>query len=161
MLTMGLFMLWGIIDPMRAHGWFMVSMAHILMAFPFVQKGVISALEAVPPELKETAMILGETPWRTFKKVELPLVSSRIIAMGLLAFTYSIGEMGATMILGGREWMTLSVMIKVYLGRRAFLFAAAASGFLLMISTALVVLMGIILNRGLKILTGGGRKWEK
>ncbi|MEM2636907.1 MAG: iron ABC transporter permease [Candidatus Korarchaeota archaeon] len=146
MLTLGLFVVWNYIDPSRIFRWMAIIIAHITLVFPFVQRGISSALESIPSSYRESALTLA-TPFKVFQKVEFPMISPQVIAMGFFAFTYSLGEMGATMALGSREYMTISVMMRYYLGMRQYLLAASSGGFLLVISLLLIVFASLSMER--------------
>ena len=55
-----------------------------------------NAAEEVDPAYEEVSMTLGAKPFQAFRKVLFPIIKSAVIAGGILAFTRSLGETGAT-----------------------------------------------------------------
>src|SRR6185503_12513231 len=53
--------------------------------------------------LEEAAQDLGATPWRTFRRVTLPLIAPGILAAALLAFSLSIDDFVVTQFNAGTE----------------------------------------------------------
>jgi thiamine transport system permease protein len=94
-----------------------IPIAHSLVALPFVVRTLQPALTSIPKVLREAAAILGASPWRVWREVELPIVSRAVLVSAVFAFTISLGEFGATSFLARPEYPTLPVAIFRYLAQ--------------------------------------------
>jgi thiamine transport system permease protein len=95
----------------------LVVLAHTLVALPFVVRSVMPALHAISPRLREAAGLLGASPWRVWREIDLPIVARAVLVGAVFAFTISMGEFGATSMIARPERPTLPVAIYRYLGR--------------------------------------------
>ncbi|MBN1811115.1 MAG: iron ABC transporter permease [Anaerolineae bacterium] len=95
----------------------LVVLAHTLVALPFVVRSVLPALQSINPRLRESAALLGASPWRVRREVDLPIVARAVLVGAVFAFTISMGEFGATSLIARPERPTLPVAIYRYLGR--------------------------------------------
>ncbi|MEE9584522.1 MAG: molybdate ABC transporter permease subunit [Candidatus Brocadiales bacterium] len=81
--------------------WYAAVLASAVIAFPLLVRVARVAMEEVDPRLENAARTLGASPWRVFCTVTLPLSIRGVIAGSILAFTRSLGEFGATIMLAG------------------------------------------------------------
>jgi len=95
----------------------LVVLAHTLVALPFVVRSVLPALRAIHPSLRETAAILGASPWRVWREVDLPIMARAVLVGAVFAFTISMGEFGATSLIARPERPTMPIAIYRFLGR--------------------------------------------
>lgn len=118
-----------------------VTLAHTLLAFPFVARSLLPALRALPPNVLAAAQTLGARPFAVLRRVELPLLAPSLTAAASFAFAISMGEFGATLTLQSARYATLPVAIFDRLGRPggANYGAALALAFLLMLITGVVM----------------------
>ncbi|MCX7852684.1 MAG: iron ABC transporter permease [Caldilineales bacterium] len=119
-----------------------VPIAHALIAFPFVVRSLLPILRGLDPHLREAAAVLGADPWRVRRFVDLPILSRGLAVGTIFAFTVSMGEFGASLLLTRPQFPTLPVAIYRFLGQpgmanygqalalSVFLLAATACGFL-------------------------------
>ena len=112
----------------------LIILAHTVIAFPFVTRAVKPVMDKIKPELIHAALSLGETPFRVFISIELPLIKSAIFAGAAFAFAISIGEMNATILLASENTITIPLMMYRLIGSYNFT-AACALGTLLIIFT--------------------------
>ena len=96
---------------------FLVPIAHSLIAFPFVLRTLLPALRSIRPSLREAAAVLGSTPATVWRAIDLPLLSRALGTGAVFAFTISVGEFGATLLLARPEYATVPVLIYRYLSR--------------------------------------------
>jgi molybdate transport system permease protein len=90
-------------------------LASFVVGMPFYVMVTRAAFESVDPRLEEMAWTLGATPWRTFRRVTLPLALPGIAAGAVLAFARALGEFGATVVLAGNiEGKTRTIALGVY-----------------------------------------------
>jgi len=96
--SLGLF--WALL-PMSVPGIILVTLGHIAFTYPLMVRNIIGAIEEVDPSYEEVARSLGAKPLQAFRKVLFPIIQSSVIAGGILAFTRSLGETGATVAIDG------------------------------------------------------------
>jgi thiamine transport system permease protein len=113
----------------------LVVFAHTLVALPFVVRSVLPALRSIHPHLRESAALLGGSPWRVWREVDLPIVARAVLVGAVFAFTISMGEFGATSLIARPERPTLPIAIYRFLGRPG----AANYGQALAMSTLLML----------------------
>lgn len=95
----------------------LIPLAHTLVAFPFVVRSLVPALQSIQPRLRQAAATLGATPAQVIRHVDLPLIGRAALVAATFAFTISIGEFGATSLLSRPEYPTLPVTIYRLLSR--------------------------------------------
>jgi thiamine transport system permease protein len=88
-----------------------------LLAFPFVVRSVLPALRGLDPRLREAARVQGAGPLRVLREVDLPLIFPALLVGAVFAFTVSLGEFGATLLLTQPEYPTIPVVIGRFLGQ--------------------------------------------
>ncbi|MBA4421161.1 MAG: iron ABC transporter permease [Anaerolinea sp.] len=89
----------------------LIPMAHTLVALPFVMRGLLSAVAAIPPSYRHSAAVLGASPWKVIWLIDLPIIRRSLVSSLVFAFTISLGEFGATTFLARPEFPTLPVAI--------------------------------------------------
>ncbi len=97
--------------------WILVPLAQALVGVPFVVRTMLPVLRAVDHRLREAAAVLGASPWRVWREVDLPLVGRAVAVAAGFAFAVSLGEFGATVFLARPDHPTLPVAIARFLGR--------------------------------------------
>jgi thiamine transport system permease protein len=97
--------------------WWMIPIAHTLVAIPFVVRSVLPALRAIPPNLPEAAAVLGASPLKRWLFIELPLLSRGMIVGATFAFTVSMGEFGASLFVARPDMPTIPIVIFRLLGQ--------------------------------------------
>lgn len=95
----------------------LVPIAHTLVAFPFVVRTLLPALRRLNPDWRESAAVLGASPWRVWREVELPIVGRGLLVAAVFAFTVSMGEFGATLLIARPEFPTMPIVIFRLLGQ--------------------------------------------
>ena len=81
--------------------WLAVVLAISVISFPLMVRSIVIAMEEVNPQLEGAARTLGASPLKTFFTVTLPLSYRGIIGGAILAFSRSLGEFGATIMVAG------------------------------------------------------------
>ncbi len=95
----------------------LIPIAHTLVAFPFVVRTLLPVLRGLNPDWREAAAMLGASPWRVWREVELPIVSRALLVAAIFAFTVSMGEFGATLLIARPEFPTMPLVIFRLLGQ--------------------------------------------
>ncbi len=84
-------------------GFVTILIAHVLFCTSFVALTVKARIRGFDWNLEDAAMDLGASPWRTFSRVTLPLITPGILAAGLLSFALSIDDFIITFFNSGSE----------------------------------------------------------
>lgn len=78
-----------------------VVLAQVFVAAPFYIRTAKAGFEAIDPAYERLAWTLGASPWRTFRKVTLPLAWPSLLAGAVLCWARALSELGATLIFAG------------------------------------------------------------
>lgn len=101
---------------LRSH-WILVPLAQALVGVPFVVRIMLPVLRAVDDRLRQAAAVLGASPLRAWREVDLPLVRRALLLAAGFAFAVSLGEFGATVFIARADAPTVPVAIARLLGR--------------------------------------------
>ena len=119
-----------------------VPIAHAVVGIPFVVRTLVPMLRTVNPRIREAASVLGASPRRVRREVDLR-VAARGVAVGAgFAFAVSLGEFGATSFIPRRpETLTAPLALFRLLGTpgEALRGQAMALAVSLMVLTAVAV----------------------
>lgn len=95
--------------------WQGAVLAATIGALPLVIKTSRAAIAGVDENLEYAARTLGQSEWRVFWRVTLPIASRGIIASAMLAFARSLGDFGATLMVAGNiPGRTQTAAIAIY-----------------------------------------------
>ena len=97
----------------------LVLIAHTLVAFPFVVRSLMPVMQGIKPSLREAASVMGASPLRVWREVDLPIVGRALLVAAVFAFTVSMGEFGATsfIVRPNSGFLTLPSAIERFLGQ--------------------------------------------
>ena len=95
----------------------LLPLAHTLVAFPFVVRSLLPVLRGIRPSLRGAASVLGASPWRVWREVDLPIVGRAMLVAAAFAFAISMGEFGATALVSRPEFPTMPVVIYRFIGQ--------------------------------------------
>jgi len=131
--------LFGLFDVDLRSSPVLIPLAHTLIAMPFVVRSLLPAVRRIEPQLRESAALLGAgrmTLWRT---IDLPLTARSIAVAGVFAFTVSMGEFGAALLISRPDFPTISMVIFRFLGLPGALnyATALAMSVLLLVASAI------------------------
>ncbi|MFX1456643.1 MAG: ABC transporter permease [Promethearchaeota archaeon] len=98
-LGFSVLLFWGLfgIEP----GFSLILFGHIVFTFPYIVRNMKIVLEKSKTLYEDAARTLGASGITVFRTITLPMMKQGIIAGAILAFTRSLGETGATIILSG------------------------------------------------------------
>ncbi|MDD5370031.1 MAG: iron ABC transporter permease [Anaerolineaceae bacterium] len=116
----------------------LVPLAHTLVALPFVVRSLQPTLGSIPNSLRQAAAVLGASPLRVWREIDLPILARAALASAVFAFTISLGEFGATSFLARPEYPTLPIAIYRFLSQPG----ALNYGQALAMATLLMVVCG-------------------
>lgn len=88
--------------------------AHAALVLPFVVRSVWVSVRNLDPALERAAASLGATPWRTFRRVTLPLLRPGLFAAGLFAVVVSANEFVVSLFISNRVTEILPVAMFTY-----------------------------------------------
>ncbi len=95
----------------------LVPIAHALVAIPFVIRTMTPVLRAISTRLREAAAVLGASPARAWREVDLPIVARTALVAAGFAFAVSLGEFGATVFIARADYPTVPIAIFRFLGQ--------------------------------------------
>jgi thiamine transport system permease protein len=95
----------------------LVPLAHTLVALPFVIRTLQPALASIPDRLRQAAASLGASPFRVWQTVDWPILRRAALSAATFAFTISLGEFGATVLLARPDYPTIPVAIYRFLSQ--------------------------------------------
>ena len=124
--------------------WILVPIAQALVAIPLVVRMTTPVLRSIDPRLREAAAMLGATPRRTWREIDLPIAARALAVAAGFAFAIALGEFGATIFLARPDRPTLPVVIYRLLGQpgaSSFGAAMAASTILLALAAVSVAVV--------------------
>jgi thiamine transport system permease protein len=84
---------------------------------PFVVRTILPVLRAVDERLREAAAVLGASPLRAWREVDLPIVWRALLVAAGFAFAISLGEFGATVFIARPDTPTVPIAIYRFLSR--------------------------------------------
>jgi len=96
-----------------------IVIGHATFCIVIVYNNVLARMSRVPGSLVEASMDLGADSWRTFRRVTLPMISTALVAGGLLAFALSFDEViVTTFTAGAQNTLPLWIFGAIRLGQR-------------------------------------------
>jgi thiamine transport system permease protein len=121
---------------------FFVPSAHTLIALPFVIRTLQPAMKSIPEKLRQAASTLGASPFQVWRTIDFPILSRATLTAATFAFTISLGEFGATLLISRPEYPTVPIAIQRFLSQPGGLNygQAMAMATLLMILTTASIL---------------------
>ena len=97
--------------------WWLIPVVHIVIAVPLALRTLQPAVSVIPADLYEASASLGASPWRTWARVELPLIRPALLRAAGFSAAVSLGEFGATSFLSRNDTTTIPIAIGQLLGR--------------------------------------------
>lgn len=161
-LGFSIFLFWGSGDGI---GWFfggqglfpegfwMIILVHVVFTYPYIVRNLKVVVLNIDKNLEDAAQSLGAQKFTIFRTITGPLMKEGLIAGAILAFTRSLGETGATLIVYG---VFETAPIQIVKAKSLGLFGSAAflTMMLVLISICLLILIKVITRRvGLPIQT--------
>ncbi len=145
-LGFSLALFWGGMGAEGAFAVVLVILGHIAFTYPLVVRNIIGAVEEVGTSHEEVAMTLGAKPLQAFSKVLAPIIKSSIIAGAILAFTRSLGEVGASLAINP-DVMTVPIYINSLIKNQAYSEAAICSIVLICICFVFMLMVRVLTSR--------------
>jgi thiamine transport system permease protein len=120
----------------------LIPIAHALVAAPFVARVMIPVLRSIDQRLRDAAALLGASPARVWREIDLPIASRALLVAAGFAFAISLGEFGATIFIARPDYPTLPVVIFRLIdqpGPLSFGAAMAASVILMAVTATAII----------------------
>ncbi len=142
------FMFWGPVGlGLFQSGFFMILFVHVAFTFPYMVRPIIGVLESSNKGVEEAARTLGASNMTVFRKITLPNIKQGMIAGGIMTFTRSLGETGATIVvMGGIR--TVPVLIVDFVEANAYASGIFASVIVIIFSTFLIFALRAVSKKG-------------
>lgn len=135
-----------------AYAWPGIVIAMTFTSLPFIVRAVQPVIQGLDASIEEAAHTLGASPWQTFSRVFLPLLTPGLIAGTSQAFIRGLGEFGAVVLIAGNtpfKTEVASLMIFVRLAEYDYASAAAIASVVLLASLIMLFTVQVIQNRWL------------
>ena len=145
-LGFSVLLFWGIFGV--SPGIPLIILGHIIFTFPYIVRNMKIVLEKADTLYEDAARTLGAPGFTIFRTITLPMMKEGVIAGAILAFTRSLGETGATIIMSGLV-ETAPILI---VGLRRQLQLPAAS-----LLAGILITISILLLFSIKFFSRGGR----
>jgi putative spermidine/putrescine transport system permease protein len=130
-----------------------IVIGHATFCVVVVYNNVLARLRRTSPSIVEASMDLGADGWQTFRFVIWPVISTALVAGGLLAFALSFDEVIVTTFTAGAQ-TTLPIFILSNIQRGQQLPIVNAVVFVVIVLTVIPVVIAQRLTRDSGALTG-------
>jgi putative spermidine/putrescine transport system permease protein len=132
-----------------------IVIGHATFCVVIVYNNVLARLRRSSPSLLEASMDLGADGWQTFRFVVWPVLSTALVAGGLLAFALSFDEVIVTTFTAGAQ-TTLPIYILDNIQRGQQLPIVNAIVFVVILATVVPVTIAQRLTGDTGVVRGGG-----
>lgn len=129
-----------------SQGTLLIILAHVAFTFPYVTRSIRGIIEDLDLNLEKAARTLGAPPFTIARMISLPLVKEGLLAGIVLAFTRSLGETGATLIVSG-VYQTAPVVIVSWMKGLKIPTTAFLAFILIIISLALLAFVRLFARK--------------
>lgn len=92
-----------------------VILAHLISSLPYGVRLIMEGTRALGKGLEEQARVLGASPWQAFYKVSLPVLAPVVLSAASMAYVVSFSQYFLTLMIGGGQVRTFSIVMVPYL----------------------------------------------
>ena len=124
-----------------------IIIAHIVLGTPFVVITVTATLSGFDHSITRAASSLGSTPWNTFFKIILPLITPGVVSGALFAFVTSFDEVVVVLFLAGPGQTTIPIQMWTGLREQLSPTILSVATCLIIGSVIILVLMELLRRR--------------
>ncbi|MHA1270882.1 MAG: ABC transporter permease [Candidatus Helarchaeota archaeon] len=142
----GIAWIFGLEDGLLTPGVLMIILTHVVFTYPYITRNIKVILMNQDETLEKAAQSLGAQKFTVFRTITAPLIKEGLIAGAILAFTRSLGETGATLIVYGVS-ETAPIQIVTLKGQALFGPAAYLAMILVIIAIFLLILIKTITRK--------------
>lgn len=130
--------------PVFSDSYLAIIISHIIIALPLAIRSINNVYRTIDHSLIEASMTLGFSRFKTFLKIEIPLMKSGLVTAAIFTLALSIGEMNASIMLAPSGFVTIPLAIYQLIGSYNFMGACALGSILLLLSfTAFRLIDGV------------------
>ncbi len=129
-----------------SQGTLLIIFAHVAFTFPYVTRSIKGIIADLDLNLEKAGKTLGASPFTIARMISLPMVKEGLLAGTVLAFTRSLGETGATLIVSG-VYQTAPVVIVSWMKGLKIPTTAFLAFILIIISLLLLTLVRIFARK--------------
>jgi thiamine transport system permease protein len=133
----------------------LIPIAHALVALPFLVRSVVPLLRSIDARLREAAAVLGASPARVWREIDLPVIGRSAVVGAGFAFAVSLGEFGATLFIVRPDVPTMPIAIYRLLGQPG----ALAFGQSMAMATLLMAVTALSVVAFDRLRVGRGEAW--
>jgi spermidine/putrescine transport system permease protein len=126
-----------------------IGAAHVLITVPLSMLVLMARMEGFDRSLEEASRDLGDSAWKSFRRVTLPLVMPGIVSSFLLCFITSFDEYVLAFFLAGSEGTLPIFIFSTLRFPNKIPDVLALGSLILMVSIVLVVLAEWLRRRGI------------
>ena len=120
-------------------GFFTMTVAHIILTFPFIIRIVSASLRGVDETFESAARNLGANRLKTFFYITFPLIRPGLIAAFAFAFIQSFDNLTVSIFVAGPYFVTLPIKLYTYIDYVNDPLVASISTVLILISAIFVL----------------------
>lgn len=124
--------------------WVMVPLGQAVVALPVVLRIVAPVIRAIPDDLRAAAGVLGASPSRVVRVVDLGVARRAIGAAAGFAVAVSLGEFGATSLLTRTGSPTAPIAISRLLGRPSPQNLAEACALATLLAVVVIAVLAVV-----------------
>ncbi len=96
----------------------LLIVSYSVRRLPYIVRSAYAGFQQTSITLEEASANLGASPWRTLRKITLPLIMANLIAGTILTFSFAMLEVSDSLILAMREqYYPITKMIWQFIGR--------------------------------------------
>ncbi len=136
----------GLESGLFSEGPLMIILVHIVFTYPYIVRNLKEVILRIDRTYEQAAQSLGAPPFTVFRTITGPIMKEGLVAGAILAFTRSLGETGATMIVFGVT-ETSPIQIVAWRGLGQFGPAAFLTMILVVVALGLLLLLKVITRR--------------
>ena len=129
-----------------SQGTLLIMLAHVAFTFPYVTRSIKGIITDLDLNLEKAGKTLGASPFTIARMISLPMVKEGLLAGTVLAFTRSLGETGATLIVSG-VYQTAPVVIVSWMKGLKIPTTAFLALILILISLTLLTLVRLFARK--------------
>lgn len=145
--VLGFYLLIGLTSIGWAFTFIGLVIGSIIYSFAFAFQSFVTGFQSIEHEFFDVSASLGDSPFKTFFRVALPLAKNSIYTGLLISFAHTLGEFGAVLMIGGNiqgETRTLSISIYDQVQSLDFKSAHRTSLFLLCFSFGILLFVSLL-----------------
>lgn len=124
-----------------------VIIMHVILSTPYTVKLMLDATDAMGRSYEEAALTLGANSLRAFFSVSLPALLPGLAASFVMSYILSFGDYFATLLIGGGNVRTFTVMMAPYLQSGDRTMAASYSVVYILVTLGVFLAFDFVIKR--------------